>query len=236
MSLSCKLCLKRIELPTIVLPCKEIEEYEEKTICFKHLKELLTNENSNVIYCPVCKEDHLIPTGGFKQNKYMENLANSFPLTDKQQEAYLIMEKHEPLIKSTLKINNDASLFIHEYCFNKKREIQIKAEECIKRIEKFEDECQKEIKINDSITNELKNYTQLIKTFEAKFKQWNKELTDLNSKLNDNYWLSMLKECEGFDKESIKKQDSLENALLKKKIFFFLNETIESFGELHIET
>ena len=64
----------------------------------------------------------------------MENLSNNFPLTEKQKEAYSTMEKYEPLIKNSLKINNDPSLFIHDYCLNKKREIDIKAEEEIKRI------------------------------------------------------------------------------------------------------
>ena len=77
----------------------------------------------------------------------------------------------------------------------------------IQRIEQFENECQKEIKINDSIKSELKNYTELIKTFEAKFKQWNKELTELKAELNDNYWNSMLKECEEFNRKLTKKQD-----------------------------
>ena len=105
----------------------------------------------------------------------------------------------------------------------------------IRRIESFENDCQKEIKINDSIKSEMENYIKLIKSFDSKFTQWTIELCEIKAKFNDDYWNSMVNECKEFSQTFNEKQKYLENNLLIGKIKFTPNDINQCFGELKIE-
>ena len=173
-------------------------------------------------------------------NNLFDKIRKSF--NRKQKEALSTIEEFkETILSESRKTRNDPILFVHEYCSEIKRQIDLKVEieknkmddlreEFIKQIETIENECKEKIK-TEEFQQELNKFDKLIKNFEEKCTKWSQELNEIKI---ENELISINEECETLKQELEKKKKELEKNLLNKKIKFIQNEKIPSFGELKI--
>jgi hypothetical protein len=147
-SIKCPICKKIFNVP-VILPCGE-------SICKEHVIK------KTKIYCEVCDEDHLIPSGGFISNKKLEQMIASKVYKLNFDAEYVNAtnkcKKLDEMLDEINLLNQDSRNYICEVIGELKRDVGLKREEfkaqidveaeaAIKKLIKYETECKKKRKI-----------------------------------------------------------------------------------------
>ena len=196
----CELCLKTIVSP-VALPCGS-------NVCASHLQKYLAQDEFK---CRACEEEHTVPKGGFKINKNMQKsleleLNQVFKSNPLVEECKDHIENATKVIRDLECLKESPDGYIYEYFEEIKRQVDLRREnlkteidtfsdKIIDQIEKTKSECiqmniqiieiARDIDISNQELDKIKDYFNTLKVNETQINKMKRELTALESKLNE---------------------------------------------------
>ena len=115
-------------------------------VCKGHLDKLLKNvsKDKSSFQCEICKEEHFIPSSGFKVNKMVQNgleiQFNTLKLTPIFDECKTVINKARDRVAEIETLEKNSEGYIYEYFEDIKRKVDIRREDLKIKIDKYSDE------------------------------------------------------------------------------------------------
>jgi hypothetical protein len=230
----CAECRAILECP-VLLPCSD-------SICKKHV----TPEASEY-YCLSCDVAHPVPPGGFPENKSLQILLNAkirktkfSSLRDSASEAFHTLSKkvHDAQLfqqdpyflvnKKIAELKNETDIMRDEF----KLSIDERADEIIRELNDYEQECKRNLKAND-VVHRLDQLAADINAAKVEMDQWQKILNSFGT--NEKDWTLIREKSSQYLNEFTMELNAHEDELLLNKLSDYRDKVL-SFCKIQLQS
>jgi DNA repair exonuclease SbcCD ATPase subunit len=235
-SIKCVQCKAVLECP-VVLPCGDC-------VCKKHVQQ---QETINEFHCLACDTVHFIPAGGFIEIKALRTLLEAkiqkAKFTPEYTSACSSFKNLEQMIDELKHFKKDPYYLINKKIGELKSETDIirdqfkltidqKADELIKELDDYEQECKSNLDSTD-VTNRLEKISANVNMLKDELERWQRTLNCFDS--DEAEWKEIQEKSEKYKNDlETKLAECVDEFLLKKMTEFKIK--ILSFCQVQMES